>query len=57
MTKPTNRRPKGGFRKAPKPGEPVGKSAFRLDLDQKWRDACRSEGADDRPSGAGDHSA
>jgi hypothetical protein len=56
MTKPTNRRAKGGFRRAPKPGESVEKSAFRLELDQRWRDACLHDGADDRPSGAGDRS-
>jgi hypothetical protein len=49
-------RGKNRFRKAPKPGESEPKTPFRLELDQRWRDACLHDGADDRPSGAGDRS-
>lgn len=57
MTKPTNHGGKGGFRKAPKTGESEEKSAFRLELEQRWRVACLHEGAGDRLSGDGDRSA
>lgn len=57
MTRPTSRRAKSGFRGAPKPGESEGPSPFRLELEQRWRDACLHDGADDRPQVPGDRSA
>ena len=57
MTKTTNHGGKGGFRKDPKTGESDRPSPFRLELDQRWRGVCLHDGADDWPSGAGDHSA
>jgi hypothetical protein len=56
MTRPTSRRAKGGFRKAPEAGESEVKTPFRLELDRRWREVCLGEGADDRPAGAGDRS-
>lgn len=57
MTRPRPARGKNSFRKAPKTGESTEKSAFRLELDQRWRDVCLHEGADDRPQVPGDRSA
>lgn len=57
MARPRTTRGKNGFMRTPKPGESEGPSPFRLELDRRWRDACLHDGADDRPSGDGDHSA
>jgi hypothetical protein len=56
MTRPRPTRGKNSFRKAPKTGESEAPSPFRLELEQKWRDACLRDGAGDRPQVPGDHS-